>query len=115
MRGSLSLACLDCGEGQSFKRMEPRVAGWLPIRYPGVTWITGTTGPEANASCAAHRYHVSVQSDMKQGSLSANSAASDSISSIYVNGILATPDNTGAMLKALMAPNNFGVAIGPGP
>ncbi len=95
--------------------LEPVPPSWIPVRYPGLHWTTRSAPPPSTpdrpgAACAAHTYSVvNVRAEFPIGSVTGSATGDE----VYVNGLRTTPASAAAVLKALSAPSNTGISIGP--
>lgn len=109
LAGSVVATCRTCAHRRTTQRWEPVPPPWIPLRYPGVHWTSDE--PAAGGRCQACGYDVAVRAEFRAGSVSGRGGMGPDERTI-VNGIGLSLDNGPEVLKALMAPDNFGIQIG---
>ncbi len=90
----------------TFKRWEPLAPEWFPLTYPSFHWRSDTKGNAPPSDGEPFSFHVKTK--YFQGWTN-NFDGQE----IDVNGIIIHPDNANEIMKALLAPGNRGISLGP--
>ncbi len=119
LKSHMTFTCSRCGALTTVKRWEPKPPQWIAVRYPGIHW-TSRASPSEGATapgCDEHRYDVNIRVDLYNGGWCTGRSLYKPGEVVTFNDRPATLATAARVLKAMMAPSNFGIAVGcaPGP
>ncbi|MCH7573235.1 MAG: hypothetical protein IH891_10005 [Planctomycetes bacterium] len=106
LTAQMTFTMKDSGHKITFRRWELLAPNWMPLTYPSFHWRSDTKGNASPGVDEPFSFHVKAKylqgwSNTFDGKV------------IDVNGIIADPDHANEIMKALLAPSNRGISIGP--
>lgn len=118
LNSKMTFTCSGCGHVVTVRRWEPASPRWIPCRCPGIHWTSELApkvgGETEGEDCTEHAYRVQVAAEFPVGSCTGQASAQPG-EVVLVNDQEATPSTAPTILKSMMSPSNFGIAIGSAP
>ena len=113
LRGSITFTDIDSGAQAIVCRHELVSPSWMPIRYPGIHWTSGSLEQTESQSASPNQrgIAVSVAADLGIGGNCGGTISYRPGQVAKVNHLETTPATAATVLKQLMSPSSNGITL----